>query len=174
MSKRSSDSFPHTKDMSPCMETLRTTLWWFLVLQFFGKFWKARKIMGQICPTVFSILWLYPRNWRPMMHCNVVLTVFHAWWYIFCVWKIVRTTFWRIAVSQLLGDCSIMWENFIYPGSDSATWTWQLFYIVAPTNIYLSYALKCGPNKAVNTWKFYSKFSGFRLQQSCFTFSCLN
>ena len=57
-----------------------------------------------------------PRNLRSTMHWNIVLTVFHALWCVFCVWKIVRTTFWCIVVSQSRRDCSIMWKKFIYPG----------------------------------------------------------
>ena len=36
-----------------------------------------------------------------------------------CLWKIVRTRFQRIVVSQLRGDCSRMYDNFMDPGSES-------------------------------------------------------
>ena len=55
-------------------------------------------------------------------HQSMVLTVFHAWWQIFCVWKLVRIAFWCIIVSQLQGDCSRMYENFMDSGSMSATY----------------------------------------------------
>ena len=80
---------------------------------------KQGKLRHRFVPQFF---WPSPRNWRPTMHCNVVLTVFLVWWYIFCVLKFVRTTFWQIVVSQSWGDCSIMWENFMNPGSESATY----------------------------------------------------
>ena len=111
----SSDSFSHTKYISPCVENSENnTLMSFLFSNPMEKVKKARKTMEQIYSTVFSMSWLSPCGWRPTMHYNVVLTDFHTWWYIFCVWNIVRTTFWRIVLSQLRGDCSIMLENCMF------------------------------------------------------------
>ena len=54
VSKCRSDSFPHTKYTSSCVETLRNTLWCFFLFSNPGeKVWKVRKTMRQICPTVF-------------------------------------------------------------------------------------------------------------------------
>ena len=43
VSKFSSDSFSHTKYMSSCGKTLRTTLWYFAVFQFWGKGLKSKE-----------------------------------------------------------------------------------------------------------------------------------
>ena len=117
VSKSSSDSFPHTKYMS-CMENSQNNTLMFCCSPILGRrFEKQRKLWDRFVTQFFSISWPSPRDWRPPLLCNLVLTVFHTWWCIFCVWKVVRTT----AVSQLRGDCSIMWENFMGSGSQSAT-----------------------------------------------------
>ena len=104
-------------------KTLRITLWCFVVLQSRGKGLKSKEnYETDLSHSFFSISWPSPRDWRQKMHCNVVLTVFHAWWYIFCVWEIVRTTFRHIVVFQLRGDCSIMWKHFMDPGSESTAY----------------------------------------------------
>ena len=72
------------------------------------RFEKHRKLWDRFVPQFFSILWPSSCDCRPKLLCNVVLTVFHTWWYIFWVWIIVRTTFWHIVVYQSQGDCSIM------------------------------------------------------------------
>ena len=53
---------------------------------------KQGKLWDRFVPYFFSISWPFLHDWRPTMHCSVVLTVFHTLWYIFCVWKTVRTT----------------------------------------------------------------------------------
>ena len=98
------------------------------------------KLLHRFVPQFFSISWPSPRNCRPTMHCNVVLTVFHTWWCICCVWKIVRTTFQRIVVSQSRGCCSIMWENCMDPGSESATCAF-----CSIVTIQLQFHIKCFP-----------------------------
>ena len=120
LSKFSSDSFPRTKIIRHHKwKTLKTTLWCFVVLQSQGVCLKSMEnywtdLSHRFVPQFFSISCLFPprletnRVWKPM-HCNVFLTVFHTWCYTFCVWKTVRTTFWRIVVTQSPGDCSIMW-----------------------------------------------------------------
>ena len=114
--------FHSQKNMSPCMENSQNHTLIFCCSPFPGRrFEKQGKLWDRFVPQIFSISWPFPRDWRPTMHCNVFLKVFHSWWYIFFLWKIVRTTFWRIIVSQSRGDCSIMWENFMNPGSESAT-----------------------------------------------------
>ena len=118
VSKWSSDSFPNTKYMSPCMESSQNHTLMFCCSPIPGRrFEKQGKLWDRFVPQFFSISWPSPRDWRPTLLCNVVLTVFHTWWCIFCVWKIVRTTFQRIVVSQSWGDCSRMWENYMDPGS---------------------------------------------------------
>ena len=92
----------------------RKSRWWW----WWWDSWSA----GFLCSFLFATLWPSPRDWRPTIHCNVVLTVFHTWWYIFCMWKIIRTTFWRIVVSKSREDCSIMWENCMDTGSESTTY----------------------------------------------------
>ena len=62
-----------------------------------------------------------PCNCRTMMDQNVILTVFHAWSQIGCVWKIVKTTFPGIIVLQLQGDCPRMNKKFMKPKSNSVT-----------------------------------------------------
>ena len=82
-------------------KTLRKTPWCFFVLQSRVEGLKSKEYYGTDLSHCFSLtVW-------------TVQTVFHAWWYIFCVWEVVRTT----VVSQLRGDCSIIWENFMEPGS---------------------------------------------------------
>ena len=80
-----------------------------------------------VFPTIFHTQSIRHHAWKtvnllPAIHCNVVLPVFHAWCHIFCVWKIIWTTFWCIVVSQLQGDCFRMWENFRDRGSQSKTY----------------------------------------------------
>ena len=69
---------------------------------------KARKTMGQICTTVLIIFMTF----SPRLETNDTLQFSSESFprmvtYIF-VWKIVRTTFRRIVVSQSRGDCSRM------------------------------------------------------------------
>ena len=71
------------------------------------KIMKWRKTVGQIYPILFLAFQTF---WRTTKHQIVVMRVFHAWWHIFCVWKTVRPTFWHTVVSQMRGDCSIMWH----------------------------------------------------------------
>ena len=127
VSKRSSDSFSHTKYMSSCVENSQNhTLMFFLFSNPREKVWKARKTMGQICPIVF----LHFMTFSQRLETNIALQCSsdsfpQIWWYIFCVWKIVRNTFWRIVVSQSRGDCSIMSKNCMEPRSESATETFS-------------------------------------------------
>ena len=83
---------------------------------------KTRKTRGQICPIIFYFSWPSPRDWRTTIHCNAVLTIFHTWWHIFCVWIFVGTAFWWIVVFQSRGDCPRTFTNFIVPGSESASY----------------------------------------------------
>ena len=124
LSKCSSNSFPHTKYMSQSLENSQNHTLMFCCSLIPGRrFEKQGKLWDRFVPQFFlSILLPSLRDWRPTMYCNVVLTVFHSWWYVFCVWKIFRTTFGRIVVYQSRGDCSILWENFIDPGFESATY----------------------------------------------------
>ena len=62
-SECSSKKLPHTKYMSPCMETFRTTLWCFVVLQSLGK--KSRKTMG--------LVFLHFRTFSPGLETNYTL-----------------------------------------------------------------------------------------------------
>ena len=94
-------------------------LWCFVFLQSRGEGLKSKENSG----TKFFLLFKpSPWDWRKTKHQNVVLRVFHTLWHIFCVWKTVRTTFWRIVVSQSRGDRSKMWENFMDSGSQSETY----------------------------------------------------
>ena len=74
---------------------------------------------GTDFPIVFLAFKPSPRDWRKTKLQCVVLRIFHAWWHIFCVWKTVKTTFWRIVVSKSWEDCSKMWEHFMDSGSQS-------------------------------------------------------
>ena len=122
-SKCSSDSFPKTKHMSPCVENSQNHALMFVFLQSWGEGMTSKENYGtDLLHSFFSISWPFSRDWRPTMHCDVVLTVFHTWSYIFCVGKIIKTTFGHIVVSQSRGDCSKMWENCMDPGSQSETY----------------------------------------------------
>ena len=67
-------------------KTLRIPLWCFGVPQSRGRrFKKQEKLWDIFVPQFISISWPSPHDWKPTMHCNVVLTVFHAWWYIYFV-----------------------------------------------------------------------------------------
>ena len=84
---------------------------------------KWRKTVKQICPIVILAFQPSDQDWRTTKHQSLVLRVLHAGWHILFMWKTVRDTFWHTVVSQSRGDCSIMWENFMDPGSESATYT---------------------------------------------------
>ena len=104
VSKSRSDSFPHIKYMSPCVENSKNHTLMFCCPPIPGRrFEKQGKLWHRFVSQFFSISWPSTRDWRSMMPCNVVLTVVHTWWYRFCLWKIVRTTFRCIGVSQLRG-----------------------------------------------------------------------
>ena len=81
-----------------------------------------------------------PRDWRKTKHQCVGLRVFHAWWHIFCVWKTVRTTFWRIVVSQSREDCYKMWEHVMDSGFLSETYALCFFQVCdqKSENVHLS------------------------------------
>ena len=86
------------------------------------KVWNAKETMEQICPTFF----LHFMTFSPQLETNNALqcrsdSFPHMVLYILCV-EIVRTTFRRIVVYQSRGDCSIMWENCMDPGYQSATY----------------------------------------------------
>ena len=111
-------------------KTLRTILWGFFVLQFRGEGLKSKENYGidfshSFSP--FNDLFSTIGDQHSTMHCNGVMTVFHTWVYIFWVWKTFRTKCWRIVVSQSRGDCSLMWENCMDPGSESAKY--GIFFI---------------------------------------------
>ena len=38
------------------------------------------------------------------------------------MWKIYRATFWHTVISKSRGDFSLIWLNFMDPGSDCATY----------------------------------------------------
>ena len=52
-----------------------------------------------------------PRDWRTLIHFNVVLTVFHIDYISQGVCKSVRTKFQCIVVLQLSGDAGKLWET---------------------------------------------------------------
>ena len=70
--------------------------------------WKVEQLWDKSVPYLSYLSKPSPRDWRTKKPQSVVLRVFHAWWHTSCVWKIVRTTFWPIVVSQSRGDCSRM------------------------------------------------------------------
>ena len=110
----------HTQNICHSVwKNLRTTLWCFVFLQSRGEGLKSKENYG----TKFYLLFKpSPRDWRKRKHQSVVLRNFHTLWHIFWVWKTVRTTFWRIVVSQSRGDRSKTWENFMASGSQSETY----------------------------------------------------
>ena len=117
----SSDSFSHTKYLSSCMKNSQNHTLMFCCSPILGRrFEKQRKLWNWFVPQFFSIYWPSTRAWRQTLLWNAILRVFHTRWYIFCVFKIVRTTFCCIVVSRLQGDCSIMWENCMDQRSESA------------------------------------------------------
>ena len=93
VSKFSSDSFPHANYVTMPENSQNHTLMFHCSPIPGRRFEKQGKLWDRFVPQFFCISLPSPRIWRPMLHCNVVLTVFHTWLYIFCVWKIVRTTF---------------------------------------------------------------------------------
>ena len=108
--------FPTQNICHHAWKTLRTKLWCFVYLQSRGEGLKSKENYGTDLYQFFSILWPFSHNWRPIMHCDVVLTVFHTWW------NVVKTTLWHIVDSQTRGDCSKMWWNCMDPGSESETY----------------------------------------------------
>ena len=122
VSKCSSDSFPHTKYMSPCVENSQNHTLIFRFSPIPGRrFEKQGKLWDRFFQSFPCFLNLLPGIGEKTKHQYVVLRVFNTWWHIFCVWKTVKTTFWRIVVSQSRGDCSKMWEHFMDSGSQSET-----------------------------------------------------
>ena len=108
--------------MSSCMQIFKTSLQCIVALQLWGKAKKSRKTLKKICHIVFFFfLWPSLRDWRTTIYCNVVLTIFHAWWNIFCVWKNFGTVFCCLVVFQLRGDCPRTFIIFMIPGSENAT-----------------------------------------------------
>ena len=83
---------------------------------------KLGKLGYKFVPYFIYFLWHSPRDWRTLIHCNVVLTILHTWRHIFFVWKISGTAFWWIVVFQSRGDCLRMYTSFMVPGSKSATY----------------------------------------------------
>ena len=75
----------------------------------------GEKVMKSVLEFLF--FGLSSINYRTTKHQSVVLQVFHAWWNICWVWKIVETTFQCIVVLQLRRDCP---STFMEPGSESA------------------------------------------------------
>ena len=77
-----------------------------------------------------DILEQSPRDWETTTRQNVVLTVFHTWWHIFCVWNTNRTTFGRVVVSQSRRDCSKLSRSVMYSGSQSETYIIIFLFLI--------------------------------------------
>ena len=88
-----------------------------VVLQSQEKVQKTRKTKGQLFLQLFYFSWPSSRDWTTMINCKVILTIFHAWWHIFGLWKIVVTSFQCIVVFQLWGNSPKTYT----PGFESAT-----------------------------------------------------
>ena len=68
-----------------------------------------------------------PRDWRTMIHWNVVPTIFHSDHISQGLWKIVRTTFQCSVVLQLQGEGPEKSENY---GADLPLWVvWSPRYV---------------------------------------------
>ena len=81
---------------------------------------KSRTTMGQICPTVFLVIFYLLPGIGEKLNIKVWFREFSTPGDIYFVCeKIVKTIFQRIVVSQLRRDCSRMYDNFMDPGSES-------------------------------------------------------
>ena len=102
-SKCSSDNFPHTKYISPCVKNFQnyiTKQHWSPIA---GKrSWNGEKLWDKSVPELSLLFKPSPRDWRTTKYQSVVLRVFHSWWHIFCVWKTVIFTF----DTQLSPNCN--------------------------------------------------------------------
>ena len=93
------------------------------------KVWKLRTTMGHVCPTVF----LHFMTFSPRLETNDALQYSSDSFsrrvkYIWCVESCQN----YISIHSCLpipGDCSIMWDNFMDPGSERATY---VFHKVIP------------------------------------------
>ena len=126
----------------PCQHVwkiIRNTLQYIVVLELWGKGPENKETMGKICPLVFFYFWWHsPSNWRKVIHCNIVLKIFYAWWRIFCVWKIVGTAFQCIVIFQLQGDSQRTYTNFMVTDQDLRVQHKNFIYFIPfGTNLYV-------------------------------------
>ena len=68
-----------------------------------------------------------PRDWRTMIHQNIVLTVLHTPWDMWSMWKTVRTTLKCIDVLQSWGEGPNYHWNWVDSGSQRAIYIISCF-----------------------------------------------